>query len=127
MRALFALLLLAVFCTAGCSRGEKTCAPSFRVLDPPISIDLGDWEVSFSLVAVGCESQLASTWPPNSERLTAALVRDLQELHPVETVVLINDNSPKIRRLVTEALNQVLGGGTVSDVFLFKPRAAEGL
>ncbi len=117
-----ALLLVA---SLGCSKERMECTPTYGLLDPPLRLNIGALELSFSIAAIGCQERLDPVWPPPREKLESALGAELRDRHPVETIFQINDDSPEIRRRVTAVLNNVLGGSVVNDVFLFKARAAE--
>jgi hypothetical protein len=95
------------------------------VLEEPVKVQVGGSELSFKLLAVGCEDALTTTWPPKREELEQELAKELREPHPVQILFLIRDRSPDLRRQVTRSLNKVLGKEIVRDVFLYSPRVAE--
>jgi hypothetical protein len=101
------------------------CQPAYMVLEEPVKVQVGGSELSFKLLAVGCEDALTTTWPPKREELEQELAKELREPHPVQILFLIRDRSPDLRRQVTRSLNKVLGKEIVRDVFLYSPRVAE--
>lgn len=118
-------LLLVASSSVGCLSKREECTPTYGTIDPPLTLNIGALELSFSIVAVGCQERLDPVWPPPRKELESALVTELRDRHPVEIIFQINDDSTEIRRRVTAVLNNVLGGSVVNDVFLFKARAAE--
>lgn len=101
------------------------CRPALATLDDPVKLDLGASELSFRLVAVGCDNDLKAAWPPDMAGLEKGLEVDLQEPHPVQILLMIRDRSPELRQRLTHRLNAVLKRPVISDVFLYDAKVAE--
>jgi hypothetical protein len=110
--------------TSGGSR-QDICRPTYMVLERPVEINVGASELRFSLLAVGCEKELAPAWPPELEKLQREFAAELSEPHPVQTLLLIRERAPDLRRRLTRRLNSVLGMPVAYDVFLYDARASE--
>jgi len=104
---------------------RASCRPTYVVLAEPVKIRTGASELSFNLLAVGCEELLARAWPPKIQDLEREFTLELKEPHPVQILFLIRERSPDLRQRLTRRLNHVLGKPVVSDVFLYGAKAAE--
>jgi hypothetical protein len=76
-------------------------------------------------LAIGCREKLQGVWPPSIDVLKREFLPELQEPHPVQTLMLIRDRSPELRERLVERLNAVFEQRIVYDVFLFDAKAAE--
>lgn len=101
------------------------CTPGYVLLDDPVRLTIGSSELTFSILAVGCEESLSKAWPLDVKELEKKLSIELREPHPVQTLLLIHDRSLDLRRRVTRRVNEVLGKSVVEDVFLFEAKVLE--
>lgn len=127
----FNLLFLAIWSmlVSGDARGSKIsgkCTPAYAELEGgPLKVSVGVWEISFNLLVVGCRENLLRVWPPDRRVLESELALEMQEPHPVQTLFLIRERSPELRKRLTKRLNKIFQEPVVSDVFLFDAKAAE--
>jgi hypothetical protein len=104
---------------------SASCTPAFFELQEPIEIPAGAWTISFRLLAVGCAEDLGRVWPPSLDRIEQAFIPELQEPHPIQTLLMIRDHSPEMRARLTKKLNEVLKDARANDVFLFDAKGSE--
>lgn len=126
--AMSGAILVAALLLGGASESEgptSVCTPAFFELEEPVEVRTSAWTISFRLLAVGCEEDLARAWPPPLDRLEKAFTPELEGPHPVQTLMMIRDRAPDLRARLTKRLNEVLEGGRAHDVFLFGAKGSE--
>lgn len=128
MRA-FSRLAILIFTLASSPAfaAREACTPTYAMLEEEVDISVGNWNISFHLLGVGCKEILFHRWPPRREELQRQLALELQSPHPVQILGMIRDHSPDLRRRLVKRINKVLGASVVSDVFLFDAKAAEAI
>lgn len=112
---------------SGCTERPSDCVPTYAELEHPVEVEVGNWEISTKIVAIGCRENLSSSWPPDRRQLEMALRTEWSEPHPVQILQLISERSPEIRKRVSAIINKVIGKKVVNDVLFFDARAAEDL
>jgi hypothetical protein len=127
----YALLALLWLCpgvesaTGASVLSDSACLPGYRYLVEPVQLELSSWDLSFRVVAVGCEAILQQRWPPSQSALKRALELKLYDIHAVQVLVWIKELSPQLRTRIVGAMNEALGMRAVSDVFIFDARGDE--
>lgn len=104
---------------------EGTCTPAYFEFKEPVRVSVGVSELSFRLLAIGCRENLEDVWPPSMEAVEREFRPELQEPHPVQTLLMIRDRSPRLRERLVGGLNRAIKQHAVHDVFLFDAKAAE--
>ena len=128
MKLYFVLLAIPLAVLSGSSISKQdSCVPAYAVLDDALDIPVGTWELRFRLLVVGCDQGLRENWPPKLDQLKRELAIELQEPHPVQTLLLIRERSPQLRQRLVKRINKLLASHVVEDVFLFDAKAAEGI
>lgn len=109
----------------GPAHARPGCTPGYGVVERPIEIEVGSWNLSFMLLAVGCEERLRVVWPVDSKTIARELSSEFQNEHPVQTLLHIRDRSLELRKRICGKLNSILGERAVYDVFIYDAKAAE--
>jgi len=121
----FLVALIFLGCADGKSAtADKSCTPSYREMDDVIRIHVGNFELSFRLLAIGCDEDLEVAWPPKRDLLERELALELQDTHPIQTALTIRDR-PDLRKRLASRINSVIDTPAVTDVFPFEVKVAE--
>jgi len=126
-------VILAIFLTISSPFGElgsesspeKTCNPSYRELEEEIKIRLGNFELSFVALAIGCNEELEKAWPPDHDLIEREFAIELRDTYPVQAAVMIRDQPPELRERLVRRLNGILKKSVVTDVYFYNIKLAE--
>ncbi|MEM9293024.1 MAG: hypothetical protein AAGD01_15190 [Acidobacteriota bacterium] len=127
-RVALVLLLVTFFGTSSALGDEraKACTPTYLEVEEVPKLQVASWILEFRVLAIGCRELLEPEWPPKIEDIERELSNALGDIHPVQTLVDINEGSAEVRKKVVQALNHAISKeDVVTDVFLYDPKASE--
>ena len=90
-------------------------------------MSIGASVLNSRMLAIGCNEDLGSVWPPPRDLIERVLLPELKEPHPVQILMMIRDRSPDLRKRLVLQLNSIIGNAVVHDVFVLDAKAAEKL
>jgi len=123
MKKITSTLVLATFFLFGGpadkSTSTKSCTPSYRDVENEIRVRFGDFELSFRVLAIGCNEELEKTWPLEHNLVEREFRLGLQNDFPIQATATIRNQSPRLRERLTKRINRLIGLPAVTDVYFY--------